>query len=82
MLCLADQVIGHYPGVRRVVGNDPNLSGPGYLINPHSAEQLSLGLCHKLVPWTNNNVGLGSSEQSEGESCNALQRISFTGNTV
>ena len=45
MLCLADQVIGHYPGVRRVVGNDPNLSGPGYLINPHSAEQLSLGLC-------------------------------------
>ena len=78
MLRLTHQVSGHDPGVRRVVSDDADLSRSGDLIYPHSTEQLPLGLCHELVAWTNDNVSLGSSEQSKGESCDTLDwRLDF-----
>lgn len=72
MLRLTDQVSGHDQGVRRVVSNDADLSRSGDLIYPHSTEQLPLGLCHELVAGSNDDVSLGSSEQSEGESRDTL----------
>ena len=73
MLCLTDEIVGNNPGVCRVVSNDADFSWTRDLVYSHPAKQLSLGLGHKLVPRTHDDIRLGPSEQTEGEGCNTLQ---------
>ena len=73
MLCLTHQIIGNNPGICRLVSNDADFSWTCDLVYSHLAKQLSLGLGHKLVPRTHDDIRLGPSEQTEGEGCNTLK---------
>ena len=73
MLCLTHQIVGNNPGICRLVSNDADFSWTCDLVYSHPTEQLSLGLSHKLVPRTHDNIRLSPSEQSKGQGCNTLK---------
>ena len=56
VLRLGEQVDGHRVGVGGVVGDDQHLRGSGQQVDPHTAEQLSLRLCHEGVAGTDDHV--------------------------